>query len=112
MEAGRRDAARHLPNCPNDTVSGVWAFLRVLVAPEWSSRQSHALPTVNAYFIVECPSSPYLKRTTTSTPMSIPRSERPLNFVLVHGAWHGGWCWKRVSPLLRELGHEVFTPTL
>ena len=44
--------------------------------------------------------------------MSIPGSERPLNFVLVHGAWHGGWCWKRVSPLLRELGHEVFTPTL
>src|SRR5678809_1593828 len=33
-------------------------------------------------------------------------------FVLVHGAWHGGWCWKRVSPLLRALGHEVFTPTL
>ena len=34
------------------------------------------------------------------------------NYVLVHGAWHGGWCWKRVSPLLRAAGHEVFTPTL
>jgi pimeloyl-ACP methyl ester carboxylesterase len=44
--------------------------------------------------------------------MSIPASEHSLNFVLVHGAWHGGWCWKRVSPLLRALGHEVFTPTL
>ena len=33
-------------------------------------------------------------------------------FVLVHGAWHGGWCWNRVRPLLRERGHEVFTPTL
>jgi pimeloyl-ACP methyl ester carboxylesterase len=33
-------------------------------------------------------------------------------FVLVHGAWHGGWCWKKVSPLLRAAGHEVFTPTL
>lgn len=33
-------------------------------------------------------------------------------FVLVHGAWHGGWCWKRVAALLREAGHEVFTPTL
>jgi pimeloyl-ACP methyl ester carboxylesterase len=33
-------------------------------------------------------------------------------FVLVHGAWHGGWCWKRVTPLLRAAGHEVFTPTL
>ena len=34
------------------------------------------------------------------------------NYLLVHGAWHGGWCWKRVSPLLRAEGHEVFTPTL
>jgi hypothetical protein len=33
-------------------------------------------------------------------------------FVLVHGAWHGGWCWKRVATLLRQSGHEVFTPTL
>jgi pimeloyl-ACP methyl ester carboxylesterase len=33
-------------------------------------------------------------------------------FVLVHGAWHGGWCWKKVVPLLRNAGHEVFTPTL
>src|SRR3569832_311634 len=44
--------------------------------------------------------------------MSISASEHSLNFVLVHGAWHGGWCWKRVSLLLRALGHEVFTPTL
>ena len=33
-------------------------------------------------------------------------------FVLVHGAWHGGWCWKKVAPLLRSAGHEVYTPTL
>jgi len=33
-------------------------------------------------------------------------------FVLVHGAWHGGWCWKRVRRELQALGHEVFTPTL
>ena len=33
-------------------------------------------------------------------------------FVLVHGAWHGGWCWKRVRPLLESRGHLVFTPTL
>ena len=35
-----------------------------------------------------------------------------VNFVLVHGAWHGGWCWSRVAPLLRRAGHEVFAPTL
>ena len=34
------------------------------------------------------------------------------DFVLVHGAWHGGWCWTRVAPLLRRAGHDVFTPTL
>jgi pimeloyl-ACP methyl ester carboxylesterase len=33
-------------------------------------------------------------------------------FVLVHGAWHGGWCWKKLTPLLRAAGHEVFAPTL
>lgn len=33
-------------------------------------------------------------------------------FVLVHGAWHGGWCWKRVRRALQAQGHEVFTPTL
>jgi pimeloyl-ACP methyl ester carboxylesterase len=33
-------------------------------------------------------------------------------FVLVHGGWHGGWCWRRVAPLLRAAGHEVHTPTL
>ena len=32
--------------------------------------------------------------------------------VLVHGAWHGGWCWRRVSDLLEQKGHKVFTPTL
>ena len=33
-------------------------------------------------------------------------------FVLVHPAWFGGWCWKKVKPILRGRGHEVFTPTL
>lgn len=33
-------------------------------------------------------------------------------FVLVHGAWHGSWCWKRVRKSLQARGHDVFTPTL
>jgi pimeloyl-ACP methyl ester carboxylesterase len=32
-------------------------------------------------------------------------------YVLVHGAWHGGWCWRRVAPLLAGRGHRVFAPT-
>jgi pimeloyl-ACP methyl ester carboxylesterase len=33
------------------------------------------------------------------------------NFVLVHGAWHGGWCWRDTAAALRVAGHAVFTPT-
>jgi pimeloyl-ACP methyl ester carboxylesterase len=33
-------------------------------------------------------------------------------FVLVHGGGHGGWCYQRVSRLLRSAGHEVYAPTL
>ena len=33
-------------------------------------------------------------------------------FVLVHGAWHGAWCWARVAARLRAAGHEVVIPTL
>ncbi len=33
-------------------------------------------------------------------------------FVLVHGAWHGAWCWARVLPLLRAAGFEAHAVTL
>jgi pimeloyl-ACP methyl ester carboxylesterase len=33
-------------------------------------------------------------------------------FVLVHGAYHGGWCWQRVADLLEAKGHKVFAPSL
>ena len=33
-------------------------------------------------------------------------------FVLVHGAWHGGWCWSKLTPLLLGPGASVYTPTL
>lgn len=32
-------------------------------------------------------------------------------FVLVHGLWHGGWCWSRVETILRARGHSVHCPT-
>lgn len=35
-----------------------------------------------------------------------------VSFVLVHGGWHGGWCYGKVANLLRQAGHNVFTPTL
>jgi len=30
----------------------------------------------------------------------------------VHGSCHGGWCWKKVTPSLCKVSHEVYTPTL
>jgi pimeloyl-ACP methyl ester carboxylesterase len=33
-------------------------------------------------------------------------------FVLVHGAWCGGWIWRRVADRLRARGHRVYAPTL
>ena len=32
-------------------------------------------------------------------------------FVLVHGAWAGGWIWKKITPLLRAAGHDVHATT-
>lgn len=39
-------------------------------------------------------------------------SQKESAFVLIHGAWHGGWCWQRVVALLRNRGHLVYAPTL
>ncbi len=36
----------------------------------------------------------------------------PAAIVLVHGAWHGAWCWRRVLPLLRQAGVEAHAVTL
>ncbi len=39
-------------------------------------------------------------------------TDTPRTFVLVHGAWHGGWCWRRVADILMARGHRVFAPSL
>lgn len=33
-------------------------------------------------------------------------------FVLIHGSWHGGWCWDKVKPLLEKESHQVIAPDL
>lgn len=33
-------------------------------------------------------------------------------FILIHGAWHGSWCWQKVIPLLERQGHSVIAPDL
>jgi pimeloyl-ACP methyl ester carboxylesterase len=33
-------------------------------------------------------------------------------FVLIHGGFHGSWCWSRLIPLLEAAGHRAFGPSL
>jgi len=40
------------------------------------------------------------------------RASKSRDFVLVHGAFHGGWCYRRVADILRAQGHRVYPPTL
>lgn len=40
------------------------------------------------------------------------KTQHQATYVLVHGAWHGSWCWKRIRRRLQDVGHQVFTPTL
>ena len=34
------------------------------------------------------------------------------NIVFVHGAWHGGWCWQKVTDLMNPMDFHIFTPSL
>ena len=43
---------------------------------------------------------------------SVSATDTPCTFFLVHGAWHGGWCWRRVADVLIRRGHRVFAPSL
>ena len=47
-------------------------------------------------------------------PGCVYRAESPplTEIVLIHGAWHGGWCWDLVRPLLESAGLTVHAPTL
>ena len=42
----------------------------------------------------------------------MPTLPNPRTFVLVHGAGHGAWAWRRVIDLLVRRGHRVHAPTL
>ena len=56
------------------------------------------------------------RESTPALDAAITRSVAPASggktFVLVHGGFHGGWCWSAVATGLRSRGHTVFTPTL
>ena len=41
-----------------------------------------------------------------------PSAQQPAEVVLVHGAWYGEWCWKKLVPLLEQAGCRVHGPTM
>lgn len=47
-----------------------------------------------------------------ASPIAARAEMKARTFVLVHGAWHGGWCWRRVQDRLTAKGHYVVAPTL
>jgi pimeloyl-ACP methyl ester carboxylesterase len=49
---------------------------------------------------------------TACSPAAGGEENRTTTFVLIHGAWHGAWCWERVAPLLESNGHTVIRPDL
>ena len=58
------------------------------------------------------PASPVSGNLAADSDRINPFTLRGMTFVLVHGAFHGGWCWRAVATTLRDAGHSVFTPTL
>jgi pimeloyl-ACP methyl ester carboxylesterase len=55
---------------------------------------------------------PLSRRGALKLVLAAAAADGPKTFVLVHGAWHGAWCFRDVEKRLRELGHEVFAITL
>src|SRR5215471_12962046 len=51
-------------------------------------------------------------RGTTETAKPAEREGFMATYVLVHGAFHGSWCWSRLTPLLEAAGHVAYGPSL
>ncbi len=48
----------------------------------------------------------------TPAPAQVAPATARKTFVLIHGAYHGGWCWRPVADLLERHGHKVYAPSL
>jgi len=62
------------------------------------------------HLLVASASAAVLSATSPSYGQPVPvRAAR--SFVLVHGSWHGAWCWDRTAQQLRMRGHRVYAVT-
>lgn len=73
------------------------------------ARKSGIKPGLLLVFIVFVAS---LMSSTSYAQNNSQHSDQNRTYVLVHGAWHGGWVWKFVASSLRARGHTVYAPTL
>ena len=55
---------------------------------------------------------PVLAGLTGCSAVPVTHRTKNMTFLLVHGAWHGGWCWKKLMPLLQAAGYGALAPTL
>jgi pimeloyl-ACP methyl ester carboxylesterase len=44
--------------------------------------------------------------------LSMVQNQSMATYILVHGAWHGGWCWHSIVARLRQASHDVIAPDL
>lgn len=61
---------------------------------------------------VRCLPPRALKNALGASPGFALESSPMSTYLLIHGAWHGGWCWRNVTPLLETAGHTVLAPDL
>ncbi|MDQ2151292.1 alpha/beta hydrolase [Alcaligenaceae bacterium C4P045] len=50
-------------------------------------------------------------QSASSSSSATPARGGKRTYVLAHGSWHGGWCWRPVAERLRQAGHDVFAPS-
>ena len=49
---------------------------------------------------------------TAAVTPALAQTQSRKTFLFVHGAYHGGWCWSRVTTILERLGHKTYAPSL
>jgi pimeloyl-ACP methyl ester carboxylesterase len=76
--------------------------------PEESSDEERTLRFSNH----NGPGGAWIKFLRERTGGAMSRHPNPATFVLIPGAWHGGWCYAETAKILRGRGHTVFNPSL
>jgi pimeloyl-ACP methyl ester carboxylesterase len=44
--------------------------------------------------------------------LAVKRTDGLATYVLIHGSWHGAWCWHKITPRLEAAGHKVIVPDM